>query len=56
MDKKALTHFEGKSLLGYFGVRSHQELLDFMKENPNNEDVQILNELLESVRGETDGK
>jgi len=42
-----------KSILGYFNVNSQQELLDYMKENPNDQDVLLLKELI--VRLEIDG-
>lgn len=35
-----------KSILDYFNVNSQQELLDFMKENPNDQDVLLLKELI----------
>jgi len=42
-----------KSILNYFNVSSQQELLDFMKENPNDQDVLLLKELI--ARLEKDG-
>lgn len=42
-----------RSILDYFNVNSQQELLDFMKENPNDPDVLLLKELI--VRLENDG-
>jgi len=42
-----------KSILDYFNVNSQQELLDFMKENPDNRDVLLLKELI--ARLERDG-
>lgn len=42
-----------KSILDYFKVNSQQELLDFMKEHPNNQDVLLLKELI--ARLENDG-
>lgn len=35
-----------KSILDYFNVNSQQELLDFMKENPDDQDVLLLKELI----------
>lgn len=35
-----------QSILNYFNVNSQQELLDFMKENPNDQDVLLLKELI----------
>ena len=42
-----------KSILEYFNVNSQQELMDFMKENPNDQDVLLLKELI--ARLEKDG-
>jgi len=42
-----------QSILDYFNVNSQQELLDFMKEHPKNQDVVLLRELI--VRLENDG-
>ena len=42
-----------QSILEYFNVNSQHELLEFMKENPNNQDVILLRELI--VRLEKDG-
>lgn len=42
-----------KSILEYFNVNSQQELIDFMKEHPNNQDVLLLKELI--ARLENDG-
>lgn len=42
-----------RSILDYFNVNSQQELLDFMKENPDDQDVLLLKELI--VRLEKDG-
>ena len=39
-----------KSILEYFNVNSQQELLDFMKENPNDQDVLLLKELIRLER------
>ena len=41
-----------RSILDYFNVNSQQELLDFMKENPDDQDVLLLKEL---IRLERDG-
>gem|GEM_PF-2735366 len=35
-----------KSILDHFNVNSQQELLDFMKENPDDRDVLLLKELI----------
>lgn len=35
-----------QSILNYFNVNSQQELLDFMKENPDDQDVLLLKELI----------
>ena len=40
-----------KSILDYFNVNSHHELLDFMKENPDDQDVLLLKELIRLERG-----
>lgn len=42
-----------KSILDYFNVNSQQELMDFMKENPNDQDVLLLKELIDRL--EKDG-
>ena len=42
-----------KSILDYFNVNSQHELLDFMQENPNDQDVLLLKELI--FRLEKDG-
>ena len=42
-----------KSILEYFNVNSQQELMDFMKENPNDQDVLLVKELI--ARLEKDG-
>ncbi|HLS70210.1 MAG TPA: hypothetical protein VK027_00970 [Chitinophagaceae bacterium] len=42
-----------KSILDYFNVNSHHELLDFMKENPDDQDVLLLKELIDRL--EKDG-
>ena len=42
-----------QSILDYFNVDSQQELLDFMQENPNDQDVLLLKELI--VRLKKDG-
>jgi len=42
-----------QSILDYFNVNSQQELLEYMKENPNDQDVLLLKELI--VRLERDG-
>ena|SRR5699024_392953 len=42
-----------KSILDYFNVNSQQELMDFLKKNPNDKDVLLLKELI--VRLEKDG-
>lgn len=42
-----------QSILDYFNVNSQQELLDFMQENPNDQDVLLLKELI--FRLEKDG-
>ncbi|MBU5466991.1 hypothetical protein KQI49_09170 [Virgibacillus sp. MSJ-26] len=42
-----------KSILDYFNMNSQQELIDFMKEHPNNQDVLLLKELI--ARLENDG-
>lgn len=36
-------------LLDYFGVKSHQELMIFVKNNPTNKKVMELNELLTAL-------
>jgi len=35
-----------QSILDYFNVNSQQELLDFMRENPDDQDVLLLKELI----------
>jgi len=35
-----------KRILDYFNVNSQRELLDFMEENPDNQDVLLLKELI----------
>jgi len=35
-----------KSILDYFNMNSQQELMDFMKENPDDQDVVLLKELI----------
>ena len=45
-----------QSILDYFNVNSQQELMDFMKENPGDQDVLLLKELiarLEKDRGDS---
>lgn len=42
-----------KSILDYFNVNSQQELLDFMKDNPDDQDVLLLKELIDRL--EKDG-
>ena len=42
-----------KSILDYFNVNNQRELLSFMKENPDDQDVLLLKELI--VRLEKDG-
>ena len=41
------------SILNYFNVNNKQELMDFMKENPNDQDVLLVKELI--ARLENDG-
>lgn len=43
-----------QSILNYFNVNSQQELLDFMKDNPNNQDVLLLKELIHLEKGSGD--
>lgn len=43
-----------KSVLEYFNVNSQQELIDFMKEHPNNQDVLLLKELIRLKKDEGD--
>jgi len=38
-----------QSILNYFNVNSQQELLDFMKENPDDQDVLLLKELIARI-------
>ena len=54
-EKKGMVEMDinQKSILEYFNVNSQQELLDFMKENPDDQDVLLLKELI--VRLENDG-
>jgi len=40
-----------QSILDYFNVNSQQDLLDFMKENPDDQDVLLLKELIRLERG-----
>ncbi|WP_176087304.1 hypothetical protein [Virgibacillus dokdonensis] len=45
-----------QSILDYFGVASHKELLEFMQEHPEDKDVLMLKELLIRIEygGNTD--
>lgn len=36
-------------LMDYFGVKSHQELMIFVKKNPTNKNVMALDELLSAL-------
>ncbi|HLR67182.1 MAG TPA: hypothetical protein VK105_08620 [Virgibacillus sp.] len=43
-----------RSILDYFNVNSQQELLEFMKKNPNDQDVLLLKELIHLAKEEGD--
>ena len=47
-EKKGMVEMDidQKSILDHFNVNSQQELLDFMKENPDDRDVLLLKELI----------
>lgn len=51
--EKGMVEMDQNSILDYFNVNSQQELLDFIKKNPNDQDVLLLKELI--ARLEKDG-